>query len=209
MTATVSATLVQSLYSRRGYRFFENAAFDLNLFGIRRVAGVNLFNDILGCAYRPEVGAPLLVELWKGTTDPGSYYLRQPEARGGTAIVVPAQYRGLWGLGKHRGKDPAYVQVGPVTVFRDGDRDDELDMDPGSKHTGLFGINGHHAGEDSQRVDRWSAGCQVWARRKDHDRALELGRRQVELHPTWTTFTYTLFDAAEDTMAEALFSALS
>lgn len=208
MLSPVSLTVVQALYRKRGFAFFEPGAFNLNLFGVRRASGVNLFNDLLGCAYRPAVDAPLTVELWPGTTDPGSFYLRQPgNTSGKTAIVAPGQYRGLWTLGKHRGKDPAFVQVGEVAVFRDGDRDLVLDMDPSTIVRGVFGINGHHAGVDSAQVDNWSAGCQVWKRRADHDRALELGRAQVAAHPTWTKYTYALFDVSEDPMAEALFSA--
>jgi hypothetical protein len=199
--------LLQRLFAAHGYSFFTGPeAFNLNLFGIRRAQdGVNLFNDLLGCAYRPKVGADMVVELWPGTTDPGSFYLRQPMNRGGTAIVVPDQYRGLWTLGLHHGKDPAFVQVGPVAVYRDGDRDEVLDMDPKTIVRGLFGINGHRAGTDSTRVDNWSAGCQVWKRRADHDRALELGRAQVAAHPTWKKYSYTLFDSAVDTDALALF----
>lgn len=199
------------LYASRGYVFFAGAtaAFDLNLFGIRQRNGVNLFNDVLGCAFAQTAGAPLTLELWPGTTDPGSFYLRQPGAHGGTAIVVPGQYRGLWKLGLHRGADVAFVQSGDIAVYRDGDRDNVLDFDPKTIVHGVFGINGHHAGVDSKRVNNWSAGCQVWARREDHDRSLELGRAQLAHHPTWTTFTYTLFDVAQDPGAVALLDALT
>jgi hypothetical protein len=200
---------LKTLYAQRGYAFFDaKNAFDLNLFGIRRRAGVNLFNDLLGCAYAQTRGGELVVETWPGTTDPGSHYLREPgNSANATAIVVPGQYRGLWKLGLHRGKDPAFVQVAPVAVYRDGDRDEVLDFDPKTIARGLFGINGHHAGTDSARVDNWSAGCQVWKRRKDHDRALMLGRAQLAQHPTWATFTYTLFDLDLDPTAAALFAA--
>lgn len=205
--AIQAVDILRALYQKRSYLFFDGpAAFDLNIFGCRRAQGVNLFDDILGIAYRPAENADFVVEVWPGTTDPGRTYLRDPRnSAGATAIVVPDQYRGLWALGKHRGKDPAFVQVGEVAVFRDGDRDEVLDMDPKTIARGIFGINGHHAGVDSQRVDDWSAGCQVWKRRADHDRALELGRAQVAAHPTWTKFTYTLFDAAQDPLAAALF----
>ena len=198
--------LIRSLYSAQGFSLFETGAYNLNLFGIRQAQGVDLFNDVLGCVYRAAPEAPQAVELWPGTTDPGAWHLRQPGARGGAAIVCPGQYRGVWSLGLHKGRDPAFVQVGPITVYRDNDRDVELDMAQASRQTGLFGINGHRAGEDSPRVDRWSAGCQVWKRRADHDRALELGRAQLAAHPTWRTFTYTLFEASA--ASEPLFAAL-
>ena len=201
--------LVQDLYRAKSYRFFTQGAYNLNLFGVRRAQdGVNLFNDVLGCVYRPAADAPLKLERWPGTTDPGSYYLRQPMNSGGTAIVVPGQYPGLWELATHKGQ-PAFRQVGDVTVYRDGDRDNELDMDPGTKRTGVFAINGHRAGAASKLVDRWSAGCQVWSRAADLERALELGRAQLKAHPTWkATFTYTLFDAADQPAALALFEGL-
>jgi len=199
---------LKSLYTQHDYVFFdEEHAFDLNLFGIRRRPGVNLFDDLLGCAYAQKSGGLFAVELWPGTTDPGSRYLRNPGNRtNATAIVVPGQYRGLWKLGLHKGKDPAFVQVGPVSVYRDGNRDEVLDFDPKTIARGVFGINGHHAGTDSARIDGWSAGCQVWKRRKDHDRALMLGRAQLAQHPTWATFTYTLFDLDLDPAAVTLFA---
>lgn len=194
--------IIRSMYNSKGYAFFTEGAFNLNLFGVRRTQDVNAFNDVLGCAYRATPTAPLTVELWPGTTDPGLYYLRNPMRKAGTAIVVPGQYRGLWKLGRHKG-DPAFVQVGPVTVWRDADRDWVLGT-AGPTETGLFGINGHKAGEDSKVVERWSAGCQVWKRSRDHERALELGRAQVDAHPTWTKFTYTVFDEAPDAVFETV-----
>jgi hypothetical protein len=208
--------ILQQLYKARGYVFFGGPeAFDLNLCGIRVPSSSNTFDDLLGCAYRDVVGGPLILEVWPGTTDPGKAYLVDPAAGvSGTAILVAAQYRSLWKLGYHResvkGKvDPAFVQQGskPAKVFRDGNRDSVLDMDPATIVEGWFGINGHKAGPDSAIVDRHSAGCQVWKRHVDHDRALYLGRKQVELHPTWTEFTYTLFDVRQDPLAEALFYA--
>lgn len=207
---TTPLDTLRALYVTHGYAFFgPEFAYNLNVFGVRRKAGVNLFNDLLGCAYAPAPGAPMVVELWPGTTDPGSHYLLNPDnAANATAIVVPGQYRGVWALGLHRGADPAFVQVGPISVYRDGNRDLVLDCDPASVRTGLYGINGHHAGTDSARVDNWSAGCQVWKRRADHDRAMVLARAQVAAHPGWTKFTYTLFDVDTDPMAAELFAGL-
>ena len=200
--------IVQALFKQRGYTFFASPAdYDLNLFGIRRATSSNLFDDLIGCAYRDVVGGPLLLELWAATTDPGAPFLREPlPGTKGTAIVVPKQYRGLWKLGLHKGR-PAFEEVGPIDVFRDATRDAILHMDPATAERGNFKINGHDTVTKVTRVDRQSAGCQVWWDPEDHKRALALGRKQVERHPKWDTFTYTLFDARQDPLADALFYA--
>jgi hypothetical protein len=194
--------LVQPAMKRHRHSFFgpENA-FDLNIIGFRRnrpeARFRNLFDDLIGIICADHPGGPLQMEAWPATTDPGSFYLHNPMNPHGCAIVVPGQYRRLWQLGWHHG-DAAFVQSSPVKVFRDVNRDTMLDLDGVPIEEGLFGIDGHHAGDNSLHVDRWSAGCQVWKRRKDHDRALELGHAQVGAHPTWFYFTYTVLDTAVD-----------
>jgi hypothetical protein len=196
-TADVIDTILKPEYERFGYAFFEDENFDLNLFGIRHPDYNNLFNDILGCAYRSD--GQWSLRLWKGTTDPGGYYLRQPAHSGGTAIVVPGQYRGLWKIGKHQGKYEALTQQGAkVAVYRDADKDQVLDLIEATIDTGYFGINQHKAGRSSTQVDRWSAGCQVHAVEANFDELMWLAHMQLKLHPSWDSFTYTLFTLMDD-----------
>lgn len=55
-------------------------------------------------------------------------------------------------------KAPFFRQVRPIEIYRDGNRDLNIDTDIEQK--GLFGIHFHRGGLSSL-VDRWSAGCQV------------------------------------------------
>ena len=53
---------------------------------------------------------------------------------------------------------PYFQQVKPIQIFRDGNKDGNLDEKVIQK--GLFGINMHQAGLGNF-IDNWSAGCQV------------------------------------------------
>ncbi len=184
--------LIRAEYDRLGYAFFEDDEFDLNLFGLRHPDFGNVFNDLMGCAYRS--GGRWNVRLWKATTDPGRYYLQQPMNSGGTAIVMPGQYRGVWQIGLHRNSYEALVQTGGnIKIWRDVDRDALFDFDPTKVSEGMFGINGHKSGTHSTEVDKWSAGCQVIADRANFEEMMFLARMQRLFHPTWTKYTYTLF----------------
>jgi hypothetical protein len=184
-----------------GYAVFEgDADYDLNIIGIRsKDTTVNTFNDLMTCSYK--VKGQWYTRSWRCTTDPGLYWLNNPGRVEGTAILCPGQYRGAYKLGKHRGSYNALVQKGAkVRVYRDADRDAEHDRVDSSIVEGYFGINIHRASRKraSTRVDKWSAGCQVFADGTpggDFDEFMKLCKKQVHHHPTWTTFSYTLLDA--------------
>jgi hypothetical protein len=111
----------------------------------------------------------------------------------GTAILCPGHYAGIWEIDAHAGKYEALCQRGgEVTVWRDADRDGNLDT-TGKVDTGFFGINLHKAGEHSTRVDRWSAGCQVLANESDFDEIMRLARLQVATNG-YKSFSYTLLE---------------
>jgi hypothetical protein len=97
----------------------------------------------------------------------------------------------MWAVGMHRGKFEALVQRGNCTVIRDFDRDKEYDYNSGREETGNnFGINFHHAGEDSKTIDSYSAGCQVCAKLDDFEAVMVDVRKARDI---WgNSFTYTL-----------------
>lgn len=177
----------------KNYRVFRDESdkgFDLNIVGVRTAdMGTNTFNDRQYVFWRMEDDWQRLA--FDCTTDPGLYWLRQPMNVKGTAIVAPGQYRGLWHIGLHRGQYQALTQKKPVTVYRDANRDDYLNMDANTE-TGLFGINLHRASKyrRSTQVDRWSAGCQVIADPLDFDLVMETCRMGRETYGN--SFTYTL-----------------
>lgn len=185
---------LQAALMRKGYRFFDQGNYNLNLIGIRTADdSANTFNDQLAVAWRFD-GVPHCL-VFPATTDPGLYWREHLANVNGTAIVVPGQYRGLWQLGLHQGRYQALVQRGPVQVYRDNNRDQVLDQDA-PIDAGLFGINCHRASDshESVQVDRWSAGCQVLANPRDFDLLIALCRRGEH----WgRSFTYTLIEEGD------------
>ncbi|WP_444894914.1 hypothetical protein [Microbulbifer sp. SSSA005] len=186
---------LQTALYKKGFRFFDKGDFNLNLIGIRSADNrANTFNDYLAVAWRFD-GVPHCL-VFAATTDPGIYWRENPINVNGTAILVPGQYPGLWQLGLHQGKYRALVQRKPVRVYRDSNRDQVLNQDA-PIDDGLFGINCHRASgtHTSQRVDKWSAGCQVLADPFDFSLLMALCERAAE---SWgSTFTYTLIEEGD------------
>lgn len=182
---------IKAVLARKGYLFFEKGIYNLNLVGERTTNGkVNLFDDTLHVIYREKEGGELIIKSYEFTTDPGDdYLLKFYDGTTGTAIVVPNQYRALWTRGMHRGKYEALVQRGPIKVYRDSDKDLELDFDPNSIE-GTTGINCHKAGLNTTNVDSNSAGCQVFKKSTDFDKFMKLVITSEKHHGK--TFTYTL-----------------
>jgi hypothetical protein len=177
---------------------YDGGAYDLNLLAVRHPSRTdNTFNDFLHVLYRPSEGAPWKVYSLRVTTDPGTFYRQNPSRVAGTAILKAGHHKGCWVRGLHKGEKRALVQAKPVTVWRDGDRDTVLDMEPGvtPTETGTFGINIHRAGKLSTQVDKWSAGCVVAQEEVDFEEFLALCDLQVSRHPTWTTFSLLLLEA--------------
>lgn len=188
ITVSILLNTMQSL----GYKVFEGEH-NLNIIGIRHSnKRANTFNDVMCVLYQENEQWQL--EQFKCTTDPGVYYRKSPLNIDGTAIVAPMQHRSLWTFGYHQGKYQALVQNKPVTVFRDNNKDDELNTSGSVTQTGYFGINCHRASAnvESKVVDKWSAGCQVIANPKDFDQLLSLCKSSAEV--CGDTFSYTLIE---------------
>jgi hypothetical protein len=168
---------IKAIMTGKGYPFFTDL-FDLNIIGIRTADNVvNTFKDYLLFVRSDKNGN--MVKIYPATTDPGLFWLEHPENVKGTAIVKPGHYPKLWTPGIHF-TYRALVQENPITVYRDGNRDDNLDAIPGTEDTGMFGINCHHAGEDSQTVGQWSAGCQVFQKLADFIEAMGFVDDQIK-----------------------------
>lgn len=188
-------TIQEILYAMcsKGYRIFDrdDQPYNLNLIGIRAATPVpNKFDDRLFVVWRRQ--GKWYDKMFSITTDPGTYWLKNPMMVQGTAILKEGQYPGMWALGKHSGYD-ALVQVGPCTVIRDINRDNRLDYD-GHEETGLFGINCHRATAygTSKQVDKWSAGCQVFADSSDFAVFMSLVKEAAKV---WgNRFSYTLLN---------------
>ena len=78
--------VLKATMAAKGYAFFENGEFNLNIIGVRNSDTgkkvTNAFDDKLIVAYKQ--GGGWVVKEWPATCDNG----------GGTARLVPGQYRG-------------------------------------------------------------------------------------------------------------------
>jgi len=179
-----------------GYKVFDgDAEYDLNIVGIRSKDNTpNVFNDLMTVTYK--VKGQWYTRSWQCTTDPGAYWLNNPGNVKGTALLVPGQNRGVYKLDKHAGQYLALCQRnGPVRCYRDPDGSDEHSAIDGSITEGMYGINIHRASyrRTSTRVDKWSAGCQVFSSPDDFDAFIKLCKKQVSVNG-WESFTYTLLE---------------
>lgn len=90
---------------------------------------------------------------WKGSTDPGQYFINNPENPRGCAQLREGTH--MFKAGIHRGRWPAFVQAEDFHVNR-------LDAQGRTRFVdfGEFGIH-LHSGGPGMNVDHFSAGCQV------------------------------------------------
>ena len=188
MLEMIQATLLQ-----KGFKTFSRP-FELNIVGIRsNSTKPNSFDDTLNIYYKTSDGK-WQFHQFAATTDPGTYWLMNPMNPQGTAIVKHGQYINSHRIGMHRGKYLALVQQRPLTIIRDYDRNATLDFMNGKEETGIFGINIHHASVNgtTRTVDKYSAGCQVFANINDFNLFMQLAERHKQLYGN--EFTYTLID---------------
>ena len=184
---------IQALLQKKGYRLFVRP-YELNIVGVRTDnVKPNAFDDAIYVFFNNGEGK-LIEHQFSATTDPGTYWLKNPMNPQGTAILKEGQYLQAYGLGLHRGKYLALVQKRPVTVMRDYDRNAVLDFLNGREDKGLFGINIHRASESgtTKIVDHYSAGCQVFSSATDYVLFMALCERHKQLYGN--VFTYTLID---------------
>lgn len=184
-------TVLDTMRSK-GYAVFDTGDYNLNLLGIRKNNYVsNIFDDTFIILFKYK--GTWMIYPFPCSTDPGIYYMENGLNKG-TAILKPGQYRGAYKLGLHKGLYEALVQVKPVTVYRDANKDRYMDYT--NPETGMFGINIHRARENgkSVQVDKWSAGCTVIPDSKDFDYLLSVVRKSLQTGKYGSSFTYTLLE---------------
>jgi len=124
------------------------------IIGVRSKADIpNEFDDKIYLITKSEMFG------FTGTTNPGTNWLQNYMNPKGTAVLKPGMY--WYKLGTHKGYE-ALNQAGPVTVYRDKNKDLKSDVTK-DEDTGYFGIDIHRANETavSKFVGLWSAGCCV------------------------------------------------
>ena len=174
----------------QGYRVFTRP-YELNIIGIRNNGIIpETFDDTINVFYRDDAGQ-WLAHSFPATTDPGTFWLKNPLNPQGTAILKPGQYLNSHMIGLHRNKYTALVQKSPLTVIRDVNRDGSLDFN-GKEDTGLFGINIHRALENgtTKLIEKFSAGCQVFANANDFNGFMAMCEKHRQLYGN--NFSYTL-----------------
>ncbi len=192
----VDLNTVQNTMKKNGHVIFskDHRPYNLNIVGIRSANRESKqFDDSINCFYK--FNGTWHVYSFKGTTDPGLYYLNTPLNSRGTAILLPGQYRRSHAIGLHRNKYAALRQIGAMTIARDNNKDNYIDIKASKKYTGIFGINIHRASSyrESVSVNKWSAGCQVIADPESFDTFMKLCRLSAA---EWgNKFSYTLLSA--------------
>jgi hypothetical protein len=184
---------IKAILHSKGY-VLHSKPYELNIVGLRsRNTRANRFDDQLHVFYKTG-NTHWEYHVFNATTDPGTFWLQNPMQAQGTAILAEGQYSNAYAIGLHKGLYEALVQVKPVTILRDYDRNAVLDFSNGKKVTGYFGINLHRANRTgtTKYVNKNSAGCQVFENADDFAAFMKLCNKHRELHGNH--FTYTLLD---------------
>lgn len=191
-----SKDIIENTLRSKNYKWFTGKNYDVNIVGIRNSETLenvtNKFDDLITISYRDECGE---WNYWEFacTTDPGKHWVENIMNESGVAILKEGQYRGSHKIRKHRGKYDALCQKAPLQVYRDNNLDECFDLIEENVKEGIYGINIHKAGENSKQIDKWSAGCQVLAKRKEFDFFMSIMYLARE---SWgNSFTYTLINS--------------
>jgi len=165
--------------------------YELNIVGVRNAQSQpNKFDDSIFVFYKDDKNNWVEKE-YPATTDTGMFYLLNPMSNLGSAMLKEGQYLNAYKQGLHKSQYLALVQDKPVTTYRDYDRDAIFDVFT-KETTGMYGINIHKAGANSQDVNNWSAGCQVFQKSADFDEFMGMTTKHRNLYSN--SFTYTLID---------------
>ena len=153
------AEKLEEVFEKKKYKFFTSPL-SVNIFAIRCETGTDEFDDIIGIAYYDSFG-DFSLHTFKGTTEPGRFYLNNPLREEGCAIMVENQYLGVYEVGPHgRTGYEACRQAKNIKVYRDNNGNNQHDLDPSTIQEGIFYTNIHH-GWDAAKVGKNSAGCIV------------------------------------------------
>lgn len=191
---------VGEMYAQLGYRFYDSGKFNVNLFGIRKDLSVDIFNDIIGIAFRDQRNEPVL-KAYVGTTEPGLYWLKNKLGGiNGTFILKDGYYPKCWKIDKHKGQYEALVQAryGVFQGWRDNNSDGQLDMD-GEIFTDVTGLNLHttsHLYGSVEKVGAYSAACQVLKFTRDHLELMGIVKKSRDIYGN--LFSYALFDHSQN-----------
>ncbi len=193
--AEIMVKKFKSTFDGKGYSFFENGDYNLNIVGVRNDSGkADTFDDNINVFYK--VDGEWVVDCYPATTEPGINILKRPIVKGGTAILIPGQYRSVYKIDTHGGKrryKAVCQRLGKVKIWRDDNRDRTPDYS-GPVHEGMYGINIHRqwGADDREYTGGVSAGCQVFQSSVDFYEFMETCDIAAGMYKN--SFTYTLVD---------------
>ena len=193
--AEIMVNKFRAAFQKLGYAFFEKGDYNLNIVGVRNDSGsADKFDDNINVFYK--IDAQWVVDCYPATTEPGTSILQRPIVKGGTAILIPGQYRGAYKIDIHGGKRKyrAVCQRGAkVKIWRDDNRDRNPDY-KGKVHEGMYGINIHRqwGPDDREYTGGVSAGCQVFQSSVDFYEFMETC--DIAASEWKNCFSYTLLD---------------
>ncbi len=198
LQAKIIAQQFKKALEKKNYAFFVNGNHNVNIISIRSDSGkADTFDDFMNVIYK--VDGSWVIDSYVITTEPGTKILNRPIVKGGTAILIPDQYRGAYKIDTHGGKRK-YTALcqrhGKVKIWRDDNRDKTPDY-VGTVHEGMFGINIHrHWGSDEREYTGGvSAGCQVFQSSKDFYEFMDTCNKSADRYDN--KFTYTLLNEVD------------
>lgn len=188
----------RKILKSKGFKIYEKP-YQLNIVAYRsRHLRSNAFDDEIHVFYRNEEGK-WIYHIFRGTTDPGQFWLDNLMNPQGTAFLKNGQYENAYAIGYHRGIYEALVQVKEVTVIRNYDRRGLFSLvETGLEDKGMFGINVHRASQTgtTKTIDKYSAGCIVFANIGDYQQFMQLAKKHRQMHGN--IFTLTLVDFRDE-----------
>ena len=193
--AEVMVEKFKSTFKNKGYAFFEKGDYNLNIIGVRNDSDkADTFDDNINIFYK--INSKWVVDCYPATTEPGINILKRPIVEGGTAVLVPGQYRSTYKIDIHGGKrkyKAVCQRSGDVKIWRDDNRDRNPDYE-GKIHEGRYGINIHRqwGPDDREYTGGVSAGCQVFQSSVDFYEFMETCDIAADTYNN--SFTYTLVD---------------
>jgi hypothetical protein len=192
---------IEATVKAKGYKWFDDAdnqGFDVNIVGIRNSSTgktvTNKFDDWMSVSYKEN--GEWKFHIWPCTTDPGTKAVKEFHNPNGVARLIPDQYRGVWKIDLHQGKYKALCQrLGDVKVWRDKNKD--MLFEEVTVQKGVFGINIHRSNPktESEYVENWSEGCQVFKRVKEFNEFMTICEKASQIHGN--SFSYTLLESKD------------
>lgn len=180
---------LKRLYIEKGWEWQE-----VNIGGIRNNINPKQdeFNDYIFLTSNETI------KLYRATTDPGVYYTKGGSKKkfgvSGAAHMCYGLHKRVYGIGIHQRSYQALVQKGKLQIWRDANED--FKNNDGIIENGIFGINVHHA-NDSKKVGKYSAGCQVIQSKIEFEEFLEGCRKYCLSGKKEKLLNYALIDKRE------------